>query len=442
MEALLVFGLNRSLIFQRLYSQRDSVAHDVSHVIFGDGAPGKLSEREVLRIKRDYLVLAAVVAENRPPLPILHQLHELYNQLVVFCGPAPLSEVSLQRNFSSVFLLIDEFLFEGHPSSQASSLINLLIGHQTFSRQAKMLASSSTKMFTSLLSSLTGRSPSKQDVFTDQVTETLASGSGVGPGTGLTKGGSNFWWREGDTSYSCNEIFVDINENLHFMLSKDSIPLQRSIGGRIVISSHLNGLPKCLLRLNDHEAIPTISSHVSRQKTQSDREILFTPPHGDFLLAAYRLSKQELPLPVCARGRVAGSDSRMSLELAVSGGFKPDVDSAMVPLELVELRVPVPLTNTVTFDVSKGACRLTATKRTLIWTVGSLVSPGHSEKLSATFSLQAGPVPSTLAVAVSFTLRGLTLSGMKVDSLVVDETEQKTYKGVRYAVFGNGEVLI
>jgi len=145
-------------------------------------------------------------------------------------------------------------------------------------------------------------------------------------------------YRRTDIKYRRNEVYVDVIENVNYLVSSTGTALRADVSGQIMMRAYLTGTPECRFGLNDsllfdsadiqgpqagyaaewgHGADCRGLDHTSKAaranagsvtledcqfhqcvrlgKFDSDRTISFIPPDGEFELMRYNPSPPNLP---------------------------------------------------------------------------------------------------------------------------------------------------
>jgi AP-3 complex subunit mu len=104
---------------------------------------------------------------------------------------------------------------------------------------------------------------------------------------------SNMPWRAAGVSYTQNEIYMDVVEEVHAIVDAVSGNLISSeVSGSIQCHSHLSGIPDLLLTFKEPSLIDDCSFHpcVRYQRFERDQVVSFVPPDGSFELMKYSIS--------------------------------------------------------------------------------------------------------------------------------------------------------
>lgn len=119
-------------------------------------------------------------------------------------------------------------------------------------------------------------------------------------------------WRPEGIKHSKNEIFLDVIEKLNLLVSANGNVLRSEILGTVKMKSFLSGMPELKLGLND-KALFDMTGRTSKGKLiemedikfhqcvrlnrfETERNITFIPPDGEFDLMTYRLDTHVKPL--------------------------------------------------------------------------------------------------------------------------------------------------
>lgn len=119
-------------------------------------------------------------------------------------------------------------------------------------------------------------------------------------------------WRTEGIKHTKNEIFLDVIEKLNLLVSANGNVLRSEILGTVKMKSFLSGMPELKLGLND-KVLFEMTGRTSRgklieledikfhqcvrlNKFETERNISFIPPDGEFELMTYRLDTQVKPL--------------------------------------------------------------------------------------------------------------------------------------------------
>jgi AP-3 complex subunit mu len=102
---------------------------------------------------------------------------------------------------------------------------------------------------------------------------------------------SNMPWRKTDVSYSQNEIYLDIIEEIDAIVDRNGLIVTSEVSGVIAANSRLSGVPDLALSFINPEVIDDCSFHpcVRYNRFERDQVVSFVPPDGAFELMRYRV---------------------------------------------------------------------------------------------------------------------------------------------------------
>jgi AP-2 complex subunit mu-1 len=58
-------------------------------------------------------------------------------------------------------------------------------------------------------------------------------------------------YRRSDIKYRRNEVYVDVIENVNYLVSSTGTALRSDVSGQIMMRAYLSGTPECRFGLND-----------------------------------------------------------------------------------------------------------------------------------------------------------------------------------------------
>ncbi|SCV01956.1 LAMI_0G14840g1_1 [Lachancea mirantina] len=208
---------------------------------------------------------------------------------------------------------------------------------------------------------------------------------------------SAYPWRPLGIRHKKNEIFLNVNESISILVSRDGSILRSYVDGMVDITTRLSGMPLCRFGLNDSlsvdtpfaseteinassnsrnkRAIPKAAAGsvfledckfhpcVQLDKFDFDRVITFVPPDGSFELMRYHVRENlNLPFKITPIVTVAGKNSfefRVTLKSLFPG---------KLTAKDVQLRIPLP-PETVDCEISasNGKCQFDREENALLW---------------------------------------------------------------------------
>jgi AP-3 complex subunit mu len=214
----------------------------------------------VANILRDGLTYLAVLPAEVSPLMILEFLHRIADIFVDYLG-SPADESAIKDNFSTVYQLLEEMVDYGYPLTTEPNSLKAMI------RPPSVMAKLSSVMFSTTSSTV--------------LSDALPSGTI-----------SNMPWRAAGVSYTQNEIYMDIVEEVDAIVDAVSGQIISSdVSGSIQCQCHLSGIPDLLLTFKDPTLIDDCSFHpcVRYARYERDTVVSFVPPDGDFELMKYSI---------------------------------------------------------------------------------------------------------------------------------------------------------
>jgi len=188
-------------------------------------------------------------------------------------------------------------------------------------------------------------------------------------------------WRPEGIKHAKNEIFLDVIERLNILVSASGNVLSSEILGRVRMRSFLSGMPELKLGLNDKNLfelqnrtsrgklieMEDIKFHqcVRLNKFESERNISFIPPDGEFDLMTYRVDTHVKPL--IWADCVVENFSRSKIEYLVKA--KTQFKSKSIANN-VEIIVPVlPDIDSPVFKANVGTVRYVPDINCMIWLI-------------------------------------------------------------------------
>jgi AP-3 complex subunit mu len=165
-------------------------------------------------------------------------------------------ESAIKDNFSTVYQSLEEMVDYGWPLTTESNALQAMIRPPTV--MSKLLQSSAS------------------------ISDELPSGTV-----------SNMPWRTAGVTYSQNEIYMDITEQVDAIIDgRTGQVISSDVSGSIQCQSHLSGIPDLLLTFTDPSIMDdNVSFHpcVRYSRFEKDSVVSFVPPDGNFELMRYRI---------------------------------------------------------------------------------------------------------------------------------------------------------
>lgn len=328
-------------------------------------------------IQHSDVYLVAVTKTNANAANTVAFLHKLLDVFKFYFKKV--AEESIRDNFVVVYELLDEVMDHGYPQFTEGPILREYIKTEAHKMEDFV-----------------------GNLFSGQPTKMGAKGELPPQVTGM---GAN-WRREG-IFYKKNEVFLDCIEQFNLLVNSKGSIVHSELKGSLQMKAYLSGMPECKLGLNDKAMfakqgrtgravdLEDIKFHrcVRLTRFEDDRQIVFTPPDGEFELMSYRLSQLELTPPFWVDCQVEHhGTTRIEYMIKVRSQFKQRVQATNV-----SVRVPCPpdCSNPVTKQ-NAGSCQYEAESDVMVWTIKSF--PSHKEFfLRASFRLPtvASETPAT-----------------------------------------------
>lgn len=392
----------------------------------------------LISILRDGLSYLAVCPAEVSPLLVLEFLGRVHGIFVEYFGPVA-DESSIKDNFSTVYQLLEEMIDYGWPLTVEPNALKAMIRPPTV--MSKLLQTGNTA-------------------------DELPSGTV-----------SNMPWRASGVTYSQNEIYIDIVEEVDAIVSASGSIVSTDVSGSIQCQSHLSGIPDLLLTFKDPTLIDDCSFHpcVRYARFENDQIVSFVPPDGDFELMRYRIHGEQArsfqPPVYChaqwsysappttatasstqqsaqsiaaaaATTATAGPGSTTTASGQKTGRIVLQVGitalSSLIfsasrkgPLQVEEVAITIPLpkmTRTSDFRATVGSVMYDEAGKVARWTLGTLDNV-KKPSLSCTFVTTGDEERGNISLAWKVPLA--SVSGLTVSGLSITGEGYRCYKGVR-----------
>uniref|UniRef100_A0A7S4AEP9 MHD domain-containing protein n=1 Tax=Pseudo-nitzschia australis TaxID=44445 RepID=A0A7S4AEP9_9STRA len=339
----------------------------------------------IISILRDGLSYLAVVPGEVSPLMIIEFLHRVADIFIDYFGN-PADESAVKENFSTVYQLLEEMVDYGWPLTTESNALKAMI------RPPSILSKISSAVFSNT-----------------SVSNALPSGTI-----------SNMPWRAAGVTYTHNEIYMDIVEEVDAIIDAASGSIvQSDVSGKIQCQCQLSGIPDLLLTFKDPKLIDDCSFHpcVRYGRYERDQVVSFVPPDGNFELMKYSISADRKsnfspPLECHSQWNVfkppkdskSGSNSPeieysarlmvtvrvRSLSSLVTNASRNKNVRLMV--EDVAVTIPFPKQlRTASFQVSTGSIVYDEAGKVAKWTLGKLADDPTLPRVQLVATLKMNP---------------------------------------------------
>ena len=379
----------------------------------------------IISCLRDGLSYLAVLPAEVSPLMILEFLHRVADIFVDYFG-SPADESAIKDNFSTVYQLLEEMVDYGWPLTTEPNALMAMI------RPPSVMAKLQSVVFSNTT-----------------VSDELPSGTI-----------SNMPWRTSGVSYSQNEIYMDIVEEVNAIVDAVTGNLVSSdVSGSIQCQSHLSGIPDLLLTFKDPELIDDCSFHpcVRYGRFERDQAVSFVPPDGNFQLMKYSIDAERRanfspPLECHSQWNITKPDkdnkndspepsARLMVQARVrtlsSLIMSSSRKDSRTTIEDVAVTIPLPKqVRTATFQVSTGSIVYDEGSKVAKWTLGKIDDTVRAQ-LSATLKLQKITKEQeddhirAPNLSLHWKIPLASVSGLTVSGLSLAGEAYRPYKGVR-----------
>ncbi|OAF69492.1 Clathrin coat-associated protein AP50 [Intoshia linei] len=342
-----------------------------------------------------------------------------------------ITQESIRNNFSLIYEIIDEVFDYGYPQiTDANILRSYVYGHGV---KAVVYQ--------------------EKNKITSQVTGQIG-------------------WRRQGIKYRHNELFLDVIESIHLLISSYSKIISCYVDGKIKVRCYLSGMPECKFAVNDLFSCnknikagdltnTTMKKYVylkiivlSKRKKDSsdiklddvhfhqcvrlntfenDHSITFIPPDGTFVLMRYRVAN-DISIPFRIIPNMVENNNITELKVTIKSAFKPEIISRDI-----EVRIPVSKrTDNVKLLCKSGKAKYKASDNAIIWKISKM--SGLKEytltadiSISISKSAKKEPRPQiSLKFKVPFSPSGIKVRYLRVNERKLGYTDSQVSKWVKY----------
>jgi len=392
----------------------------------------------IISILRDGLSYLAVVPQEVSPLMILEFLHRVADVFVDYFGD-PADESAVKENFSTVYQLLEEMVDYGWPLTTEPNALKAMI------RPPSIMSKISSAMFANTT-----------------VSHALPSGTI-----------SNMPWRAAGVTYTQNEIYMDIIEEIDAIIDAASGNIvQSDVSGRIQCQCQLSGIPDLLLTFKNPNLIDDCSFHpcVRYGRYERDQVVSFVPPDGSFELMKYSINAEQKssfspPLECHSQWNIFkppqnSAETDCSARLMVTVRVKSlsslvtsasRNNNVRMTVEDVAITIPFPKQiRTATFQVSTGSVVYDEAGKVAKWTLGKLVDDPTLPRVQIVANLKMNPPKKQSKqdafdsedeeekeeirspnLSLHWKIPLTSVSGLTVSGLSIAGESYQPYKGVR-----------
>lgn len=235
-------------------------------------------------------------------------------------------------------------------------------------------------------------------------------------------------WRTDQKIKGPGELKVEVGEVIETIINASGRADLLMVRGRIVIQSKLGGVPKCHLSVSIPSALEDYAFHRCIDTSQYlARKFAFVPPDGTFTLMSYTAKPQIANLPLFAVPKFTWSKVGVVFEITLR--FDQMLQK---PLEDVKISFVIPKgISSPSLATSAGEVSYDIVTKTVKWDVNTskkeVMILSGSASISDDFETSACDIP----IYAAFTAPGFTASGLKIESVEV-ENAPKVVGAIKY----------
>ena len=192
--------------------------------------------------------------------------------------------------------------------------------------------------------------------------------------------GKTISWRKEGIKHKENECFLDVIERLNFTVSVNGTVTRSEIVGTVKANSKLSGMPTVELGLNEKQEsqnglsgpdvdFEDVKFHkcVNLQEYENRKNIVFTPPDGEFELMTYFIKTRVKALFSVVLDNVSSSDTKIEKTIKVTSNFK-----SLSSAHDVSVLIPVPCDiNNWSVTCKYGEVAYAPEKDCLVWKIAN-----------------------------------------------------------------------
>lgn len=377
-----------------------------------------LSAIYIISIQKDDIFYLVALLGEIPPLLVIEFLHRVASIFAEYFG-SPCDENAIKDNFSTAYQLLEEMVDNGWPlTTEPNSLKSMIRPPTLVGKLEEVVMGTQSNA---------------------AVAETLPDGTI-----------SNMPWRKAGVTYTHNEIYVDIIEEVDAIVDVNGRIISSDVSGSIQVQSHLSGVPDLLLTFKDPEVIDDWSFHPSVRYNRYDRDrvVSFVPPDGDFELMKYRVkhASQLVSTPIVCSPKLVYGESLNSSSSTIEGRISVSIvtnpisnllkSSGSTAIEDITVSIPFPkAVRTTNLSATIGRVLYDESTKVAKWTIGKL-DERAKPSLTGTMILTKGALrpEENPPLQLTWKLPLATVSGLSVSGLNLSGESYRPYKGVRLIV--------
>ncbi|EGV61772.1 clathrin associated protein complex medium subunit [Yamadazyma tenuis] len=395
-----------------------------------------LGSTSFIYIKSGKIWLVAVTRSNQDCAAILEFLYKFETLLKsTFNADSVITDELIINNFFGIYQLLDEIVQFGYPINLEPTYLKAVLPGISMGDGFK-------------LNNTLSRRKSNGGSF---MLQSNRSGD-------LNAALSSITWRQQGLKYRRNEIFVNVDEKINVLTNEQSEILRAYVDGKIVLKTHLSGIPECRFGLNDDGlVINTSTTKLGAEHTGSsnqnnvvledckfhqcvelstfdtNRVIQFIPPDGEFQLMTYNcVSNINLPFKVIPQVQQVGS-TRLQYKLSIKSLFP-------AKLNATEVKISIPTPQGVIkhyTSESSGKAKFSGGEDLIIWKFNKFFGD-QEHVLTAEVELSEDSVHSMInwsrpPIKLDFVIDMFSCSGLSVNYVRIQEkSNYRTVKWVKY----------
>lgn len=358
----------------------------------------KTPYRCIVNVCRNELFLVAIVSSESKldSLFIMEFLHRIVDIIQNYFGDC--HENLIKENLVTVYELLDEMLDAGYPFATELNVLKELIKPPNILR--------------TIANTVTGKTNISESLPTNQV--------------------SNVPWRKLGIKYTNNEAYFDVIEELDAILDRSGAIVTAEINGSIECNVKLSGMPDLNLTFVNSRIFDDVSFHpcVRHRRWESERNLSFVPPDGNFKLMTYHIRTQNLvTIPIYVKQTIQFKNVQHG-KLDIQIGLKRIAGKTLENVTL-EITLPKNVSNTA-LNQSQGKYSFDANTKLFIWDIGKLEGKTASIKGTLNLSPNMAAPDVSPSILVKFVMNQSSLSDVRVNRLDMFGEKYKPFKGVKY----------
>ncbi|GAW82679.1 clathrin coat assembly protein AP50 [Plasmodium gonderi] len=250
-------------------------------------------DKFIFFIKRDDLYFIILKKDDKDPMMIIEIMREITNIFKKYFNIEKLSESILMNNYSVVNFLINEILVQGgKPNIFVDEILkNLVKNDSGFLNETLKYSPIPNNLYNMI-------AQRKNNLMLNTCKDKNINYS-YSNGTSINSMDSrNVYWRSNNIVYSCNEIYVDVIENVNCVLNKNNRIIHFSVQGNVIVNCTITGSPLIKLYFNKNIDLKlchlhfTVNYNMLIRKSILNQEeeknaIHFVPMNEEYMIMQY-----------------------------------------------------------------------------------------------------------------------------------------------------------